>query len=103
MEPRIHFITLFVVVLSSLFACQAQPGDPCESSREGGALQDSCRQGGGQLRCLSFDIVCPDGSETTPNVCEGAECAVDDDCDEGFVCAGTGSVTKNCVPGEVCD
>lgn len=92
-----------VVVLALLGGCQAQPGDPCEASRESGALQDSCRAGGGQLRCLSFPITCPDGSETTPFVCEGAECVDDDGCDEGFVCAGTGSVTKNCVPSDVCD
>lgn len=87
------------LVLFALGACADAPGDACEASGEGFTRQDSC---GGESRCLSFPVTCPDGDEVTPNVCEGGECASDDDCDAGWVCVETGSTTSNCVPAEVC-
>jgi hypothetical protein len=94
---------LFALFSSTLLACQSVPGDACEQSGDGFQSQDTCRAYGADGRCLSFPITCPDGSETTPFICEGAECAVDDDCETDWVCAGTGSVTKNCVPASVCE
>ena len=37
----------------------------------------------GTITGLSFAITCPGGEEVTPNVCEGAECSSDADCEAG--------------------
>lgn len=95
------FVLMFGVVVTLGACAGAAPGEPCEASGEGFSRQDSC--GGDNGRCLAFPITCPSGEEVTPNVCEGVECSTDDDCDDGWVCAATGSATKNCVPAEVCE
>jgi hypothetical protein len=83
-------------------ACVPAPGDACSQSGDGFSGSDSCRAFGNSSRCLNFPVVCPDGSEVTPDVCEGNECQGDADCDDTFVCAETGSATRNCVPASVC-
>lgn len=99
MHPRLARCASLVVVFGVVAACASAPGEPCEASGEGFSRRDSC---GADGRCLAFPIACPDGSTPTPNVCEGAECAGDGDCADDEVCAGTGSVTRNCVAAAVC-
>lgn len=89
--------TRFLAVLLLTACARLDPGEPCEATGDGFQRHDPCAE-----TCVEWVITCPSGAETVPGVCSGGECDTDTDCDAGFTCLTVGSVTRECLPAEVC-
>lgn len=87
-----------LLVLPLLFACSKLPaGEPCSASGDGFTRKDPC-----SYTCVEWSVQCADGTEVVPGICSGRACTTDDECEDGFSCAATGSVTGSCLPDDVC-
>ena len=80
-----------------LAACSLDAGEPCEVTGDGFSRQDPCEH-----TCVEWEVTCPDGSTTTPDVCSAGTCSTDADCPADFGCITVGFVSE-CLPDSVCE
>ena len=85
-------------LLLLLAACESpEPGEACAATGDGFTRRDPCAHS-----CVEWAVPCADGAEVEPGVCSGGPCAADGDCEPGFACAQVGSVTRECLPDDLC-
>lgn len=88
-----------LLLLPLLVACtKLAPGEPCSATGEGFTRKDPC-----SFTCVEWEVPCDDGSAVEPGVCSSTACRTDGDCAVGYACALTGSVTRSCLPEDLCD
>lgn len=89
---------LRLAALLLLTSCvRLPPGEPCEATGDGFARRDPC-----SFTCVEWEVPCDDGSSVVPGICSAGGCSSDEDCDAGFACARTGSVSGSCLPDDLC-
>lgn len=73
------------------------PGEACVVTGDGFTRQDPCAD-----TCVAWDVTCPDGSSTTPDVCSDGACSTDEDCGDGWLCLQINMTDGECLPADIC-
>jgi hypothetical protein len=91
-----HIPTLLALA-TLLAACKTGPGEPCEVTGDGFTRYDPCTE-----TCVDWQVTCPDGTGTVPDVCSAGSCSTDADCPSDYSCFPVGFVAE-CLPDAICE
>lgn len=82
-------------------ACGKPAGAPCAITGDGFHARHDCA-----TKCLSrWNVICPDGSRVTPNVCAGRETCLPDSCPAAQLCYHFDDPFEErsyCIPEDIC-